>query len=82
MEEAKSQGFSPSDMKEYLPLLDAYLKTSDVESALDLSLRIKKVSDKVDDQVCTAWYAFSESNPTTEYALAFQKIEDRFRCFD
>ena len=82
MDEAKSKGFSPSDMKEYLPLLDAYLKTSDVESALDLSLRMKKVSDKVDDQVCNAWYAFSESNPTTEYALAFQKIEDRFRCFD
>jgi hypothetical protein len=82
MEEAQSLGFSPADMKEYLPLLDAYLKTGDVEAALDLSLRMKKVSDRVDDRVCTAWFAFSESNPTTEYALEFDQIEDRFRCFD
>jgi hypothetical protein len=82
MQEAKSQGFAPSDMKEYMPLLDAYLQTGHVEDALDLSIQIKRVSDKVDDRVCKAWVDAAEFNSTTEYSRALEKIKERYRCFD
>ena len=82
MQDAKSRGFTPSDMKEYLPLLGAYLQTSDIDSALQLSIQIKRISDKVDDQVCSAWVDASIMNPTTEYSQALDKIKERYRCFD
>lgn len=82
MDEAKRQGFMPSDMKEYLPLLAAYLQTGDIESALDLSIQIKRISAKVDDRVCKAWVDAAELNQTTEYSNALEKIRDRYRCFD
>lgn len=82
MDEAKAHGYSPSDMKEYMPLLDAYLQTGDVQSALDLSIRIKRISDKVDDRVCNAWVEASEISLTTEYSQALDKIKERYRCFD
>ncbi|HEX5837956.1 MAG TPA: hypothetical protein VFY26_08995, partial [Anaerolineales bacterium] len=71
MDEARSQGFAPRDMKENLPLLDAYLKTNQIEPALKLSLQIKGLSDKIDDPVCTMWLEASESNPDPAIGPAF-----------
>jgi len=82
MEAAKKQGFAPSDMKEFLPLLDAYLKTDQIEPALELSLQIKRLSDKVDDQVCNAWLNAAEADTDTEFESAFEKVRERLSCFD
>jgi hypothetical protein len=82
MEAAKKQGFAPSDMKEFLPLLDAYLKTDQIEPALELSLQIKRLSDKVDDQVCNAWLNAAEVDTDTEFESAFEKVRERLSCFD
>jgi len=80
MEAAKKQGFAPSDMKEFLPLLDAYLKTDQIEPALELSLQIKRLSDKVDDQVCNAWLNAAEAD--TKFESALDKVRERLSCFD
>ena len=82
MEAAKKQGFAPSDMKEFLPLLDAYLKTDQIEPALELSLQIKRLSDKVDDQVCNAWLNAAEADTDTEFESVFEKVRERLSCFD
>jgi hypothetical protein len=82
MEEANAQGFAPMDMKEFLPLLDAYLQTGDLESALAISLQIKQLSDKIDDRVCNAWVNASESRPDPDFASAFEKVRERLSCFD
>ncbi|HLO18768.1 MAG TPA: hypothetical protein VK206_28310 [Anaerolineales bacterium] len=82
MDEAKKQGLAPSDMKEYLPLLDAYLQTNDIASALALSIQIKHLSDKVDDRVCNAWMNKSGANSSSEFTSALKTIRERFSCFD
>lgn len=82
MEEARGQGFAPRDMKEYLPLLDAYLKTNQIEPALKLSLQIKGLSDKIDDRVCTMWLEASDTNPDPAIVPAYEKVDERYSCFD
>jgi len=82
MNEAKAAGFAPSEMKEYLPLLDAYVQTSNIESAFALSLQMRQLSNKIDDRVCTAWLDEAEVNSSPEFTAAFDKIRRKFSCFD
>jgi len=82
MDEAKSRGLAPADMQEYLPLLDAYLKTHNVEKALELSIQIKRLSDKIDDRVCNAWLNASDAESNSEFAPALDAIREQFSCFD
>jgi len=82
MDEAKAAGFAPSEMKEYLPLLDAYVQTSNIESAFALSLQMRQLSNKIDDRVCTAWLDEAEVNSSPEFTAAFDKIRRKFSCFD
>ena len=82
MAEAKKQGLAPSDMKEYLPLLDAFLQTQNIKSALALSRQMKNLSDKVDDRVCNAWVNAAGANSTAEFTSALKTIRERYNCFD
>jgi hypothetical protein len=82
MEEAKTGGFAPSDMKEYLPLLQAYLQTGEVESARSLSLQMARLSNNIDDRICKVWLAALEANPDPELDAAFKNIRERSGCFD
>lgn len=82
MDESKRQGFAPTDMQEYMPLLDAYLHTSNIEAAMALSVQMKLLSDRVDDRVCNAWFSASERNLDSEFSSALGDVRERFRCFD
>ncbi|MGB8982852.1 MAG: hypothetical protein WCC12_13335 [Anaerolineales bacterium] len=82
MEAAESQGFSPTDMKEFLPLLEAYLQTGDVEAATSLSVEMKHLSDKVDDRVCHIWFDAAQAHQDPEFVPALEKIRKRYNCFD
>lgn len=82
MEESKAQGFAPTDMKEFLPLLDAYLRTGDVESARTLSLQMARLSNNIDDQVCQTWLDVSETNASEEFNSAFENVRNKSGCFD
>jgi hypothetical protein len=82
MEEAKAQGFAPTDMREYLPLLEAYLQTGDSESARTLSLQMARLSNNIDDQVCTTWLEAAETNTGPEFNSAFDDVRKKSGCFD
>jgi hypothetical protein len=82
MEEARAQGFAPTDMREYLPLLEAYLQTGDSESARALSIQMARLSNNIDDQVCTTWLEASETNTGPEFNSAFDDVRKKSGCFD
>jgi hypothetical protein len=82
MEEAKTQGLAPTDMKEYLPLLDAYLRTNQIETARTLSLQMARLSNNIDDRICTAWMEVLEANQDPELNSAFDDVRDKSGCFD
>jgi hypothetical protein len=82
MDEANAQGFAPTDMKEYLPLLDAYLRMGKVEPARALSLQMARLSNNIDDRICTAWLDASESSRGSPFDSAFEDVRDKSNCFD
>ena len=82
MNEAKDQGFAPTEMKEYLPLLDAYLNTGQLEPARALSLQIARLSNNIDDRVCEAWLDASEAKAGPEFDSVFEDVRDKSGCFD
>jgi hypothetical protein len=82
MEEAKVQRFAPAEMKEFLPLLDAYLQTVRVEPARTLSLQMARLSNNIDDRICTAWLEALETNPGLELDSAFDDVREKSGCFD
>ena len=82
MSEAETQGFTPSDMKEYLPLLESYLQTGEIEPAHALSLRMVRLSKNIDDRVCTLWLDASEASPDSALKSAFEKLREKADCFD
>jgi hypothetical protein len=82
MDQAEAQGFAPSDMEEYLHLLEAYLQAGDIEPARTLSLRMVRLSKNIDDRVCQRWQDASETNPDPELNSAFEQIRERSDCFD
>jgi hypothetical protein len=69
-------------MKEYLPLLDAYLEIGQIESARNLSLQMVRLSNNIDDRICEVWLDASEVHTNTEFDSAFKEIRDRSNCFD
>ncbi|MCI0555480.1 MAG: hypothetical protein L0287_31425, partial [Anaerolineae bacterium] len=86
---AQQQGYNPSDVHEYLSLLDAYLKQNQVGDAYDLSLQIERVSRAGDDasrvredQICTVWLRNTESTGSKEMQEAFEQIREQISCFD
>jgi hypothetical protein len=82
MDDARAQGYAPAQMKEYLPLLNAYLQTGAIEEALSLSLQMSRLSNNIDDRVCRAWVDVSESHPDAEFGSAFERVRERSNCFD
>ena len=82
MDEAKNRGYAPKDMKEYLPLLYAYLKTGNVEPARTLSLQMAHLSNNIDDRVCQAWLDTSNANADPAFHSAFENIREKSNCFD
>ena len=58
---AAQDGYKPLDMNEFLPLLDALLHTNSVDEAYQLSVRIKRLTDKSDDNICRVWLRNIES---------------------
>ena len=82
MEEAKTQGFAPTDMKEYLPLLEAYLQTGQIEPARTLSLQMARLSNNIDDRICTAWLDASKTSQDPQFGAVFEDVRDKSGCFD
>jgi hypothetical protein len=82
MDEAKNQGFTPTDMKEYLPLLNAYLQTDQIESARTLSVQMARLSNNIDDRICTAWLEATEASQSAQFDSAFEDVHDKSGCFD
>jgi hypothetical protein len=82
MHDAEQRSYSPANVKEYLPLLEAYLYTNQIEEAQILTRHIKKLSDRVDDLTCNTWLIALEANPSVAIDAAYQSVEDELSCFD
>ena len=79
---AEQQEYSPSEMIEYLPLIDALLHTDRIEEAYQLSSQIKRLSDKIDDPICRVWLNNIENQNNTEIIYTYEKINKLLNCFD
>ena len=82
MEEARQGGFAPQDVREYLPLLNAYVVSNRFEEAYDLTIRINRLSNNIGDSLCTAWLRHSETKPTPELDATFERVKEKLSCFD
>jgi len=78
----EQQGYKPSDMNEYLPLLDAYLHSGRIDDANQLSIKMRKLSNKIDDQICWVWVNNIEEQRNLELYPAFENIKGQLNCFD
>jgi hypothetical protein len=82
MNEARAQELTASDMREYLPLLEAYLQTGEIEPARTLSLRMVRLSKNIDDRVCTRWVDASQASTDSALDSAFEQLREKVNCFD
>ena len=79
---AEQEGYRPSEIKEFLPLLDAYLRTTRIDKAYQLSIQMKRLSDKSDDNICRVWLRNIETQNDTDMNAAYEKINEQLNCFD
>jgi len=82
MADADQRGFSPANVKEYLPLLEAYLYTNQIDEAQTLTRHIKRLSDRIDDLTCNIWLNALNANPSDELEATYQSVEEELSCFD
>ena len=82
MNKAQEKGFSPSNIKEYLPWLDAYLHTDHINDAYKLTRQMKRLSDKIDDQICHLWLNATQVNQSEDLDSAYKNIKEELHCFD
>jgi hypothetical protein len=79
---AARDGYRPLDMNEFLPLLDALLQTDRIDEAYQLSVRMKRLTDKSDDNICRVWLRNIESQNEIEINQTYEKINNQLNCFD
>ena len=82
MDEAKEQGYSPANVKEYFPWLNGYLHTGRIEEARTLTRQMKKLSHGIDDQICYSWLDAKEKKPSEMLDAAYQIVRTELSCFD
>ena len=82
METAEQYGYSPSNKQEYLPWVDAYLKVGNIEAAYKLTTRIRKVTGKIDDQICSVWLNNIDVQQNPDIDQAYEKVKEALSCFD
>lgn len=79
---AEQQGYKPSDVVEFLPLLDAHLRTNRLDEAYRLSVQMKRLTDKRDDQICEVWLSNVENQDDHNIGSTYEKINEHLNCFD
>jgi hypothetical protein len=79
---AEQQGYKPLDAVEFLPLLDALLRTNELDKAYQLSVQMKRLTDRRDDQICKVWINNIENQDEYDIGPVFEKIKEQVNCFD
>jgi hypothetical protein len=79
---AEQGGYRPLEMKEFLPLLDALLHTYSIDEAYQLSIQMKRLTDKSDDDICRVWLRNTEAQNGTDISPTYEKIVEQLSCFD
>lgn len=79
---AEQGGYRPLEMKEFLPLLDALLHTNSIDEAYQLSIQMKRLTDKSDDDICRVWLRNTEAQNGTDISPTYEKIVEQLNCFD
>lgn len=79
---AEQEGYRPSEINEFLPLLDAYLHSNSIDKAYRLSVQMKRLSDKSDDNICRVWLRNIETQNETDMNATYEKINKQLSCFD
>ena len=68
--EASIQGFSPTDVFESLPLIEAYARTGDLKSAEQMTHQAWKVEPKIRPGLCALWKRVQATGPNEAQGLA------------
>lgn len=62
-EDAQTAGFAPLLDSEWIPLVEAYLQTDDVEKALQVTLTVDNANPDANSGLCSLWEAFQAEAP-------------------
>ena len=82
MDNAQQQGFSPENVKEYMPWVEAFLYTNQNDKAYTLTKQMKKLSSGLDDQICRTWLNVMQVKPSDALEATYEKVKEELSCFD
>jgi hypothetical protein len=75
---AESKGYGPVMGSEYIPFIEAYVRTGDWSKAYDLSLEAQKITPKLEPVLCNNWNRFSGIAGSTDGDTYLAKAKSGF----
>jgi len=79
-DQASSKGFEPTNVSEWLPLIDAYANTNQLFKASDLTLSLKINDDNNKGIVCNAWEKIKGQITDTQMQGQAQNVLFQLQC--
>jgi len=80
-DEARAQGLQPGDALEWLPFIEAYLRTGDLGSARELSLLAYQDDSRPRKGLCYTWNRLQEDlGEDPEITSLAAELQEKFQC--
>ena len=73
--QAEQLGFTPKYGAEYIPFIEAFAQTGDWQSAYDLTITAKELSQQQKRMLCANWYRFAEL-PSADPRMIDRVVQD------
>ena len=74
-QQAQGLGLTPKYGAEYIPFIEAYAQTGDWQTAYDLTIAAKKLSQQQKRMLCTNWYRLAEI-PSADMEMVERIVRD------
>jgi hypothetical protein len=80
-DEARSRGFAPGDALEWLPFIEAYVRSGDVQKARDLSITAFQDDSRPRKGLCYTWKRIQSERPDLEEVqIVAAELREEFVC--
>lgn len=73
--QAQALGYSPQYGAEYIPFIEAFAQTGDWQTAYDLTIAAKELSQRQKSMLCANWYRFAEL-PSADMKMIERIVQD------
>lgn len=74
-QQAQGLGFTPKYGAEYIPFIEAFAQTGDWQTAYDLTIAAKELSQQQKRMLCANWYRFAEL-PSADMQMIERIVQD------